>query len=111
MIQWMEQLSYKYRLRELGLFSPEKRSLWEDPIAALQYLKGNKKEEDRLFSRVCCDRTRGNGFKLKKMRFSLDIKKFLTVRVVMHWYRLPKEVTDAPSLETFKLRLDGALSS
>jgi len=35
----------------------------------------------------------------------------LTVRVVMHWDRIPKEVTDAPSLETFKVRLDGALSS
>ena len=75
MIQWMEQLSYKYRLRELGLFSPEKRSLWEDPIAALQYLKGNKKEEDRFLSRVYCDRAIGNGFNLKEGRFSLDIRK------------------------------------
>jgi len=28
-----------------------------------------------------------------------------------HWHRLPREVTDAPSLETFKVRLDGALSN
>jgi len=33
------------------------------------------------------------------------------VRVVRHWHRLPREVGDAPSLETFKARLDGALSS
>jgi len=31
--------------------------------------------------------------------------------VVKHWYRFPREVVDAPSLETFKVRLDGALSS
>ena len=37
-------------------------------------------------------------------------KKFFTVRVVKHWHRLPREVVDAPSLETFKVRLDGALS-
>jgi len=33
------------------------------------------------------------------------------VRVVQHWTRLPREVVDAPSLETFKARLDGALSN
>jgi len=27
------------------------------------------------------------------------------------WHRLPREVVDAPSLETFQARLDGALSN
>jgi len=31
--------------------------------------------------------------------------------VVRHWTRLPREVVDAPSLETLKVRLDGALSN
>ena len=42
----------------------------------------------------------------------MDIrKKFFTQRVVTHWNRLPKEAVVAPSLETFKVRLDVALGS
>ncbi|KFM01112.1 hypothetical protein AS27_11518, partial [Aptenodytes forsteri] len=113
MIRGMEHLSYEERLRELGLFSLERRRLRGDLLAASQYLQeAYKKDGAKLFSRACCDRTRKNGFKLKGGRFRLDIrKKFFTLRVVKHWHRLPRELVDAPSLETFKVRLDGALSN
>ena len=113
MIHGMEHLSYEDRLRELGLFSLEKRRLQGDLIAAFQFIKVSyRKEGDRLFSRVCCDRIRRNGFKVREGRFRLDIrKKSFTVRVVRHWNRLPSEVVGAQSLETFQVRLDKALGN
>jgi len=69
-IRGLEHLSSEERLRELGLFSMEKRRLWGDLTAAFQYLKGAyKKDGDKVFSRTCCNRTRGNGFKLQEGRF------------------------------------------
>jgi len=80
---------------------------------AFKYLEGaHEKDGDKLLSRACCDRTRWDGFKLKEGRFRLDVRKtFFTTRVVKRWKRLPREVGDAPSLETFQVRLDGVLGN
>ena len=60
----------------MALFSLEKKRLWGDLIVAFQYLKGAcKKDGDKLFSRTCCNKTRGNIFKLEEDRFRLAIRK------------------------------------
>ena len=107
----MERLSRKDRrreLRELGLCR-WRREGTEETCEQPSVSKGERQGEgDRLFSRVCGDRTRGNGFKLKEGRFRLDIrKKSVTARVVRPWHRLPRDVVDASLLETSKAGLGG----
>jgi len=113
MIRGQEHLSYEERLRQLRLISMEERRLQGELLVAFQCLKGAyKKDGERFFTKACSDRTRGNSFKMQEGGFRLDIRKtFCTMRVVSLWNRLPRAAVDAPSLETFKVRLEATLSN
>jgi len=66
-VRGLEHLPCKDRLRELCLFSLNKRRLQGHLIAAFQFLKRDyKKEANQLFTKVESERTRGNCFKLKE---------------------------------------------
>ena len=59
---------------------------------------------------VPSDRTRDNRHKPEHRKFHKNMRKnFFTVRVAEHWNRLPGEVVESPSLETFKTYLDAFL--
>lgn len=84
----LEHLSYDERLKELKLYSLEKRKLKErrwlgDLISIWKYLKEERKEDrTSLFPVVPSARPTDDRHKLKCRRFHLNIRKCLTVQVV-----------------------------
>lgn len=78
---------------------------------SFRYLNGVYKY-DQLLTRGNSDRTRGDGFNLKETRLGLDVQgSFFTEREPRCWNSLPTDAVDAPSLEAFKARLNGALGN
>ena len=90
---------YEETLKELGLFSLEKRRLRGHLIALFQYLKGAYSRSGvGLFSQVT-----GLGEMCQRW------KDFFTEGVVKHCNRLPREVVESPSLDVFKNHLNVVL--
>ena len=73
-------------------------------IEVFKWVKGiNKGNIDQVLKISSQDRTRGNGYKLEKLRFGTDLGRYwFTNRVVNSWNRLGRHVVSAESMGSFK---------
>ena len=79
---------------------------WSGKI--LKWIQGfNKGNVGKGFTISSQDRTRSNGFKLKKYRFRKEMSRnWFTNRVVDDWNRLSHQVVSAQTIRRFKRILD-----
>ena len=112
MVSGLRSTSYEDKLKEIGLWTLEKRRQMFDMVQVYKILNdvGNI---DVSISKISVDanqristRSQSDPLNLVKKRNSLDIRKyFFTERVVDIWNKLPSKVKHAPTLRTFKYEL------
>ena len=106
--QGLKEMSYPERLKILGLPTLEYRRDRADMVQVYKILHGlDKADKDSLFKMATYQQTRGHPLKLFKKRYRLRVRgHFFCNRVVDGWNELPPDVVNAPSLNSFKSRLN-----
>jgi len=106
MIPELRDLEYKERLKILNLQSLYYRRDRGDMIECFKMTHGVYDIKPLLI--IDYDNTRrGHPFKLKHQASKRDVRhKYFSLRVVANWNALPVDVVSAPSLNSFKSRLD-----
>ena len=103
----LKNLSYPDRLRKLELPSLEHRRKRGDMIDAYKYLHGHYDCAKPSLPISEVTQTRGHSLKLETNFSRLNVRKsFFSQRIVSLWNSLPEEVVTAPSINSFKARLD-----
>ena len=102
----LKDLSYEDRLRSLDLPSLYYRRARGDVIQIYKHVKELYNIQAR-YIKIDLHETRGHKFRLRKDRVAKKVRQnFLTERAANTWNRLPPEVVEAPSLNSFKARID-----
>jgi len=107
-----KELPYKQRLEQLKLPTLTYRRLRGDMIEVYKILHEKYDPEAASFLKLrkdCASRSglRGHDLKLFQQRAKKNLRKnTFSLRIVSTWNKLPKEVVEAPSVNSFKNRLD-----
>lgn len=105
-----EKLPHEEGLKKFTLFSLDWRRSQGDLRVPFPVSREELTRKMERFFRLWSDRTRGNCFNWSLFqRAALDVKrKFITVKMLKHQYRLFREAEDAPTLDVFQARFHGA---
>ncbi len=107
MIPSLRHLCYQERLKKLKLPSLVYRRRRGDMIQTYKFTHNIWETEDNLLTPSADVGTRGHEHKLFKERFESNTRgHFFSNRVTDLWNGLPHEVVTAPSVDSFKNRLD-----
>ena len=95
----LRRLSYEDRLKQLNMYSLERRSMRGDMIQVYKMFNGlDDVDVNDFFCLDHSNRTRGHNFKIKKQNSRLDVRKnFFSNRVVTEWNDLPHSVVNSTS--------------
>jgi len=109
LIYGFKKLPYEQRLARLGLTTLQVRRERGDLIECYKILTGKENVDAQQFFRLADSMydLRGHSLKLVVNRSRLSVRQnFFSQRVVNAWNGLPQNVIDAPSINSFKNRLD-----
>ena len=111
MIEECKGISYEERLQATGLTSLETRRSRADMLEVFKILRGFEGVDERVFFNRFTERigvnTRGHSLKLVKERFNKDVMKYsFSNRVINMWNRLPENVVNCTSINSFKTNVD-----
>ena len=109
LVHGLKHLNSEERRKRLGLMKLEERRERGDLIEVFKILKGQTRIDPTLFWEV---RNARNGVRLVKelaVNGRRRRQSFFSYRVIQKWNLLPVELKTAPSLDSFKNRLDGLI--
>ena len=108
MVNSLKGLPYEERLKKIGLPSLEYRRLRADVIEVYKIMNQiDRVSINKFFTIADETTTRRNSLKLYKKRSRLNVRaNVFSNRVVNAWNALPNDVVLAPSLNSFKSRLN-----
>jgi len=107
LVSGLRKTCYKQRLVELKLPTLKYRRIRGDMIEVYKLLTNKYDDNTVHLDRNLDTRTRGHTKKLVVKRCHYDVRKYsFCIRVISIWNSLPCEVISAPSVNSFKNRLD-----
>lgn len=108
LIPGLRNKSYENRLKELGMYSFQRRMVRGDMIEMYKIFLGLDYIDYRKFFEIeKNDRLRGHKYRIKKQSCRLDVRKYnFSLRGVNYWNTLPSNVVNSSSLASFKRNLD-----